>query len=86
MNYKKIAFYLSCIFAVLVFIYGTSLQALPFVIAVALTYLNSYGKKDLVVWVVVLSALMLILNLTPPPSWPDAVGWFVIGATSLVKE
>lgn len=86
MNYRKIAFYLSCVFVLLLLVWGTALQALPFVIIMALTYLNSYGKKDLKILIAVIAVIMLILNLTIPPSFEDAIAWLAIGGLSLVKE
>lgn len=85
---RKAAFYLSVLFLILALIFATGIQALPFLAIAVLTGFNVYTEKDLRVWIIVLSVLMVLINLSLF-SWIDIVAWAAIGLLSLergVKE
>lgn len=53
---------------------GTALQILPFSIFALLGYMQLYAKKDVRLWIVLLSALMILINLSIV-SWVDVAAW-----------
>ena len=76
--FKKVMFYVGIVLAILAVFVATALQVLPFAIALILMGITIYGKKDLRLWIIVLSVIMLLINITPPPSFIDVIYWGLV--------
>ena len=73
--FKKVMFYIGIVLMVLIASFVTALQALPFAIVLILMGITIYGKKDLRLWIIVVSGIMVFINLLPPPSFLDLAYW-----------
>ena len=79
MTIKKVFFYITLIFIVLMVLVETTLiQTMPFIGAAILQYFIIWERRKLEVWILVLGAIMFFINLTPPPSWVDVIYWLFI--------
>lgn len=77
--FKKVVFILGIVLTILAAIAeATTLQLLPLVVVLFLMGLNIYGKKDLRVWILVISILMSILNAFVIFSAIDIIYWLLV--------
>ena len=74
--FKKVMFYMGIVSIGMIALFATALQALPFAIVLILMGITIYGKKDLRLWIIVVSGIMMFINnVVPPPSFIDLAFW-----------
>jgi hypothetical protein len=76
--FKKVMFFISLLMTLIVAIYVTGIAALGFLIVTILAGLHVYGKKDLRLWIIVVSAFFLFLNTFSVFSLPDIDFWLLM--------
>jgi hypothetical protein len=89
MTAKKVMFWLWLVLTVFCIIGGiTVLQLLPLLAIIALIWIDTYGRKKLIVPIIVISSVMAILNLVvAEPSFVDVLMWLVtICVYAFIKE
>jgi uncharacterized membrane protein YfhO len=75
--FKKIVFYLGIALTLICAFSATVIQLIPFILALVLMGIHIYGKKDLRVWIIVVSAFMLFVNIFAVFSLPDMAYWIL---------
>lgn len=84
MMFRKVMFWIGVALTVLIFFVATPLQAIPFIGVLILAGLTIYGKKDLRIWIIVISALMGALNLALLSFW-DVLYWGLLVLAFAIK-
>jgi hypothetical protein len=76
--FKKVMFWITLVVIVLIlFTDVTALQVIPFIGSAILIWLQIFNKNKLNVWIMVLSGLMALLNLTML-SYVDIIYWIMV--------
>jgi predicted membrane protein len=73
--FRKVMFWISVVMAVLVTIYVSGIAGLSIGLVSVLAGITVYTKKNLRMWVMVLSALFLFVNVFAVFSLPDIILW-----------
>ncbi len=68
-------FYISIAMTLIVAIFAPGAGILPIVLVTILSGLQVYGKKDLRLWIIVLSILFIFINMFAVFSLPDLTFW-----------
>lgn len=86
MKHKKVAFILSLLVTLLLLLTtGFTTNVIPFVLITILTWFDSFGKKDLSIWIIVISLFMFLINILVM-SIADIIFWLVIAITGFIKK